>query len=59
MLQDKIDTGPEGDIILMGNLNAHVGTDRTGLWNVLGAFGVGDGNGDGESLTDFDMKGLS
>ena len=39
-------------------MNAHVGTDRTGLFEVLGAFGVGDRSGDGESLTDFCLRNI-
>ena len=36
----------------MGDLNGHVGLDRTGIENVLGAFSIGDRNR-GESIIDF------
>lgn len=39
---------PYGDnIIILGDLNGHVGQNRTGTENVLGAFSVGDRNGEG------------
>ena len=55
-LQDTIDTVDNGDKIIVGDLNAHVGTNRTGLGNVIGAFGIGDKNNEGENLTDFCVR---
>ncbi|XP_076045844.1 uncharacterized protein LOC143028090 [Oratosquilla oratoria] len=40
----------------MGDLNAHVGTDRTGMQDVMGAFGIGDRNADSVFLTDFCLR---
>ena len=41
------------NIIIMGDLNGHVGLDRTGIENVSGAFSIGDRNREGESIIDF------
>ena len=46
--------------ILMGDFNAHVGRVREGVETVIGAFGVGERNPEGERLLDFAVEnGLS
>ena len=51
-LQDEIDL-TNGDTVIMGELNGHVGVDRDGFNTVVGAFGIGDRNREGERLLDF------
>ena len=34
-------------------MNGHIGTDRTGIENILGAFSIGDRNREGENIIDF------
>lgn len=41
------------DIIVMGDMNGHVGVEREGIETVVGAFGVGLGNREGERIVDF------
>ena len=55
-LQDTLDLSADGDKIVLGDLNAHVGMERTGVREVLGAFGAGDRNGEGEVLIDFCLR---
>ena len=53
-LQEVKESVPYADnIIIMRDLNGHVGLDRTGIENVLGAFSIGDRNREGESIIDF------
>lgn len=40
----------------MGDMNAHVGVRRNGEERVLGAYGVGERNLEGERLIDFAMR---
>ncbi|XP_076039291.1 uncharacterized protein LOC143024379 [Oratosquilla oratoria] len=51
-LQDEMDL-TSGDTVFMGDLNGHVGVDRDGYNNVVGAFGIGDRNREWERLLDF------
>ena len=51
-LQDEFDL-TNGDTVIMGDVNGHVGVDRNGLNDVVGAFGIGDKNREGERLLDF------
>ena len=44
------------NIIIIGDLNGHVGQDRTGIENILGAFGIGDRNRDGENIIHFCLQ---
>ena len=44
------------NIIIMGDLNGHVGIDRAGIENILGAFSIGDRNREGESIIDFCLQ---
>ena len=41
------------NVILMGDLNGHVGQDRRGIENVIGAHSIGDRNAAGDSVVDF------
>ena len=52
-LQSVIDTSPEGDVtVLMGDLNAKIGSDDNGYEEVLGQYGLGEMNDNGERLAD-------
>lgn len=54
-LQDTVDILPtESDIIIIGDLNGHVGATK--VENVIGDFGVGEKNDEGEALIDFCMR---
>ena len=53
-LQEVKDAVPYAEnMIIMGDMNGHIGVDRTGIENVLGAFSIGDRNREGENLIDF------
>ena len=53
-LQNAKNNAPYGDnLIIMGDLNGHVGQDRQGIENVIGAFSVGNKNQAGERVIDF------
>ena len=52
-LQEVKNSVPYGDIIILGDMNGHVGDDRLGMNNIIGAFGIGDRNREGERLLDF------
>ncbi|KAK6478437.1 hypothetical protein HHUSO_G20753 [Huso huso] len=53
-LQDTLGTIPGRDlVILAGDFNAHVGTDRAGWEGTLGRFGVGTNNDNGLRLLSF------
>ena len=42
-LQEVKDSVPYPEnIIIIGDLNGHTGIDRTGIENILGAFGIGE-----------------
>jgi len=54
MLQDLIDEMPHQEsLLILGDLNGHVGSDRSGLDTVIGAFGIGDRNNEGQKIIDF------
>ena len=54
-LQDTIDNLPaDSDYIVMGDLNGHVGSDK--VENIVGDFGVGTRNTEGDALIDFCMR---
>ena len=40
-------------MLVMGDMNGHVGGERDGLEGVMGAFGIGDRNREGERVIDF------
>ena len=40
-------------VLLGGDLNGHVGTDRSGFEDVMGGFGFGERNGEGEDILEF------
>ena len=52
-LQEVKGSLPYENIIVMGDLNGHVGQDRTGIEHILGAFSVGERNRDGEYIINF------
>lgn len=53
-LEATIDRMPHRDnLLIIGDFNGHVGNDRRGYENVIGAFGIGDRNRDGERILDF------
>ena len=50
-VEDEIGKVPSNDgLILAGDTNAHIGTDITGYEEVLGLYGFGDRNGEGEQV---------
>ena len=50
-LSDCIEDIPESDIIIVaGDMNSHVGEDRTGFEDVIGGYGWGVRNSDGEEM---------
>ncbi|KAI8494484.1 hypothetical protein Bbelb_277100 [Branchiostoma belcheri] len=54
-LEDTFDRLPnESDIIVMGDLNCHVGS--VAVRGVIGKFGVGERNEEGEMLIDFCLR---
>ena len=56
-LQDTYDAmGCTENTLILGDFNGHVGTNRDGVENVIGAFSVGDKNEDGERLIDFCVR---
>ena len=40
----------------MGDLNGHVGVNRHGIEDIIGAFGIGDSNPDGERIVEFCIR---
>ena len=53
-LQGEIEILPDNEnIIIMGDLNARVGVDRTNVDNIIGPFGEATKNEDGERLIDW------
>ena len=54
-LQEMCDTKPpDGELIIMGDLNGHIGSEK--LLEVIGNFGVGEINEGGEMLIDFCVR---
>lgn len=49
-------TADKDNLIIVGDFNGHVGLDRQGKEEIIGAFGFGDINADGERVTDFCRK---
>ena len=41
------------NLIIIGDWNGHVGTDRLGVENIIGSFGVGERNAEGRRILDF------
>ena len=39
--------------IIMGDMNGHVGQDRTGIEHILGAFSIGERNREGQNIINF------
>ena len=53
-IQSVLDKTPKRDLkILMGDLNAKVGTDNTNKELIMGTHGTGEGNENGELFTEF------
>ena len=53
-LQEVKDSVPyAANILVIGDMNGHIGQDRTGIQNILGAFSIGDRNREGENIIDF------
>src|SRR5215469_6130540 len=55
-LQNLLDRVDAEDWILMGDFNSHIGVNREGVETVIGAFGVGERNAEGERLLDFAVE---
>ena len=45
--------GNADNVVVIGDMNGHVGRIRTGVENVIGAFGIGPKNREGERIIDF------
>ena len=54
MVYDRIPL--EYKVIIIGDLNGHVGVDRRGIEGVIGSFGIGDKNEEGERIIDFCVR---
>ena len=53
-LQYNIDSiRTDEEVIVMGDLNGHIGTQREGYGHVMGYHGIGSRNGEGERVLDF------
>ena len=53
-LSDEVTEVPHSEgVLLGGDLNGHVGTDRSGFEDVMGGFGFGERNGEGEDILEF------
>ena len=53
-LQHEIDNiRTDEEVIVMGDLNGHIGTQREGYEQVMGYHGIGSRNGEGERVLDF------
>ena len=53
-LQHEIDSiRTDEEVIVMGDLNGHIGTQREGYEQVMGYHGIGSRNGEGERVLDF------
>ena len=51
MMDDSIGNIPENEILVIGgDLNGHVGSDRNGFEDVMGIDGYGERNVDGENI---------
>ncbi|XP_076029115.1 uncharacterized protein LOC143017963 [Oratosquilla oratoria] len=56
-LQATIDSYPQKEnLIVLGDLNGHVGVNRHGIEDIIGAFGIGDSNPDGERIVEFCIR---
>ena len=54
-LQEVCDQSPiDSDIVIMGDLNGHIGSNR--IDGVIGEFGIGEQNMEGEMLIDFCVR---
>ena len=54
ILDDSIGRIPEEDLLIIGgDLNGHVGKDNKGFEEVMGIYGFGERNEDGENILDF------
>ena len=50
-LKDRIGEVPDSEVaILIGDMNAHIGRDRDGYEEVMGKFGMGERNHEGEQM---------
>ena len=56
LLDTHLEEGSEGVNILIGDFNARVGCDRTGIEEVIGRFGEETRNQEGENLIDFCLR---
>ena len=53
-LQSAVDVSQyRENLIIIGDWNGHVGTDRLGVENIIGSFGVGERNAEGRRILDF------
>ena len=53
-LSDEMTEVPHSEgVLLGGDLNGHVGTDRSGFEDVMGGFGFGERNAEGEDILEF------
>ena len=53
-LQSAVDMSQyRENLIIIGDWNGHVGTDRLGVENIIGSFGVGERNAEGRRILDF------
>ena len=53
-LQEVKDSVPYTEnILIIGDMNGHIGQDRTGIESILGAFSIGNRNREGENIIDF------
>jgi hypothetical protein len=43
------------NIMIIGDMNDHVGTERAGMEHIMGAFGIGKRNQEGDRMLDFCM----
>ena len=56
-LQDLADKMPHRqNLMIIGDLNGHVGNDRQGCETVIGGFGIGGRNEEGEKIIDFCIR---
>ena len=53
-LQSVVDVSQyRENLIIIGDWNGQVGTDRLGVENIIGSFGVGERNAEGRRILDF------
>ena len=41
------------NVMIIGDMNGHVGSERAGIENIIGAFGIGQRNREGDRIIDF------